>query len=147
MLTVKKNSQCYQQAGVSMIEVLVAIMILSVGLLGLAGLQSAGLTHNQSANSRSAASMLAYGLLDSMRANKVVAGGGAYDIGLGVTLAGESTMTSQDVNNWLNELAMALPGGTGAVVTDASGKVTITIQWDDSRGALPVQQFVMTTQL
>lgn len=58
-----------------MIEVLVAIMILSVGLLGLAGLQSAGLTHNQSANSRSSASMLAYGLLDSMRANKVVAEG------------------------------------------------------------------------
>lgn len=151
MLITRKNSHCHQQTGVSMIEVLVAIMILSVGLLGLAGLQSAGLTHNQSANSRSSASMLAYGLLDSMRANKVVAEGGAYDIGLGVTPAGGSTMTSQDtsqdVNNWLNELAMALPDGTGAIVTDASGKVTITIQWDDSRGVLPAQQFVMTTQL
>lgn len=147
MLNRIENNQSVMQTGVSMIEVLVAIMILSVGLLGLAGLQSAGLTHNQSANSRSTASMLAYGLLDSMRANKVVAEQGAYDIGLGATSSVGSTMTSQDVGNWLNELAMSLPAGTGSVVTDASGRVTITIQWDDSRGALPAQQFVMTTQL
>ncbi len=147
MLNRIKINQSFMQTGVSMIEVLVAIMILSVGLLGLAGLQSAGLTHNQSANSRSTASMLAYGLLDSMRANKVVAEQGAYDIGLGATSPGGSTMTSQDVGNWLNELAMSLPAGTGSVVTDANGRVTITIEWDDSRGALPAQQFVMTTQL
>lgn len=136
------------QTGVSMIEVLVAVMILSVGLLGLAGLQSAGLTHNQSANSRSTAFMLAYGLLDSMRANKAIAEGGAYDIALGAELSEGSAMTSQDINNWLNELARSLPAGTGSVVTDAgSGKVMITIQWDDSRGERPAQQFVMTTQL
>lgn len=134
------------QIGVSMIEVLVAIMILSVGLLGLAGLQSAGLTHNQSANSRSTASMLAYGLLDSMRANKVIAEGGAYDIALGASPSGGSTMTSQDINNWLNALAGSLPAGTGSVAT-VGGRVMITIQWDDSRGERPPQQFVMTTQL
>lgn len=147
MLNREKCNRCVTQAGVSMIEVLVAVMILSIGLLGLAGLQSAGLTHNQSANARSHASMLAYGLLDSMRANKMVAEQGAYDIGLGAASSESSTMTSQDVNNWLSELATSLPAGTGSVVTDANGRVTITIQWDDSRGALPTQQFAMTTQL
>ncbi len=134
------------QTGVSMVEVLVAIMILSVGLLGLAGLQSAGLTHNQSANSRSTASMLAYGLLDSMRANRVVAEVGAYDIALGSSLSAGTSMTSQDINSWLNELARSLPAGTGSVTT-VGGRVMITIQWDDSRGERPAQQFVMTTQL
>lgn len=135
------------QAGASMIEVLVAVVILSVGLLGLAGLQSAGLTYNQSANARSHASMLAYGLLDSMRANRTVAEQGGYDFGLGASPPGGSTIISQDIKNWLNELATSLPAGTGSVVTDANGRVTITIEWDDSRGALPAQQFVMTTQL
>ena len=58
-----------------------------------------------------------------------------------------STIPEQDLIQWLNELALSLPAGTGAIDVDASNKVTITIQWDDSRGVLPAQQLVMTTQL
>jgi type IV pilus assembly protein PilV len=135
------------QAGISMIEVLVAVIILSIGLLGLAGLQSAGLTHNQSASFRSTASMMAYGILDSMRANRVEAGQGSYNLSLGASAPSGETIPDQDINNWLDELALRLPAGTGAIDVDSDSKVTITIQWDDSRGALAAQQFVMTTQL
>lgn len=71
MLNGYANHTAVAQSGVSMIEVLVAIIVLSIGLLGLAGLQTAGLKYNQSANFRSTATMMAYSILDSMRASRV----------------------------------------------------------------------------
>ncbi|SEJ23713.1 type IV pilus modification protein PilV [Nitrosomonas eutropha] len=136
----------HAQAGVGMIEVLVAIIILSIGLLGLAGLQTAGLKNNQSAGFRSTATMMAYGILDSMRASRIAAGEGNYNHSLGSSAPSGSSIPERDLSNWLNGLAR-LPEGTGAVDVDADNKVTITIQWDDSRGALAAQQFVMTTRL
>lgn len=148
------NIDQHSQAGVSMIEVLVAIVILSIGLLGLAGLQTAGLKSNQSAGFRSTASMLAYSILDSMRANRVVAREGGYNHSFSEdvateteTAAGAEAAVPEDIQTWLNELALRLPAGSGAIDIDADNKVTITIQWDDSRGELAPQQFVMTTRL
>lgn len=135
------------QTGVSMIEVLVAIIILSVGLLGLAGLQTAGLTHNQSASFRSTASVMAYGILDSMRANRIEAGAGSYNHSLEDSAPAGDTISGQDVSNWLNELALRLPDGLGSIAVDADNRVTVLIQWDDSRGAAVPQQFAMTTRL
>lgn len=129
-----------------MIEVLVAIIVLSIGLLGLAGLQSAGLTHNQSASFRSTATMMSYSILDSMRANRVEARNGSYNIAIGASLSSGSTVPEQDVSNWLNELALRLPAGTGAINVNGN-VVTVAVQWDDSRGALAAQQFILTTQL
>lgn len=129
-----------------MIEVLVAIIVLSIGLLGLAGLQSAGLTYNQSASFRSTATMMTYSILDSMRANRTGAMNGSYNIAIGASIPSGSTIPEQDLNNWLNELALRLPAGTGAVDV-VSNVVTVTIQWDDSRGTLAAQQFILTTQL
>lgn len=135
-----------RQKGVTMIEVLVAIVVLSIGLLGLAGLQSAGLTHNQSASFRSTATMMTYSILDSMRANRTAAINGSYNIALGASIASGSSIPEQDLSNWLNELALRLPAGTGAI-NIAGNVITVTVQWDDSRGALAAQQFVLTTQL
>jgi type IV pilus assembly protein PilV len=146
MLMIKRNFQMPLQKGVSMIEVLVAIIVLSIGLLGLAGLQSAGLTHNQSASFRSTATMMSYSILDSMRANRVEARNGSYNIAIGASLSSGSTVPEQDVSNWLNELALRLPAGTGAINVNGN-VVTVTVQWDDSRGALAAQQFILTTQL
>ncbi len=156
------NAYQRYQTGVSMIEVLVAIIILSIGLLGLAGLQTAGLKSNQSASFRSTASILAYSILDSMRANRTSAGEGGYNHSFPedvsteteTAIAAEAEAAAEveaevpgDVQAWLNELALRLPAGNGAISIDTDNKVTITIQWDDSRGELAPQQFVMTTRL
>ncbi|SFM00556.1 type IV pilus assembly protein PilV [Nitrosomonas communis] len=146
MLILKRNSQLPHQKGVTMIEVLVAIIVLSMGLLGLAGLQSAGLTYNQSASFRSTATMMTYSILDSMRANRTGAINGSYNIAIGTSIPSGITIPEQDLNNWLNELALRLPAGTGAVNV-ADNVVTVIIQWDDSRGTLAAQQFILTTQL
>ncbi len=144
------------QTGVSMIEVLVSIIVLSIGLLGMAGLQTIGLRSNQSASFRSTASMMAYSILDSMRANRISAGEGGYnhspseDTSSEIKTEVETKVEAEskgDVEVWLEELKSRLPDGIGTIDVDADNKVTITIQWDDSRGAAAPQQFVMTTRL
>ena len=58
-------------AGFSLLEVLITVVIVSIGLLGLAGLQATGLQNNQKAYHRSQATVLAYDLTDRIRANTV----------------------------------------------------------------------------
>jgi type IV pilus modification protein PilV len=68
----------YDQRGVTMLEVLIAILIISVGLLGTAGLQAVGLRASIAANERTAATLLAYDAADRMRANMAGVALGAY---------------------------------------------------------------------
>jgi len=69
----------HAQAGFSMIEILVAIVVISLGLLGLAGLQAASLRNNQVAYFRSIASQQAYDMMDRMRANLAGVRAGNYN--------------------------------------------------------------------
>ena len=147
MLSNSIKNQIAAQKGVTMIEVLVSVIVLSIGLLGLAGLQSAGLTHNQSASFRSTATMMTYSVLESIRANRTEANNGNYNIALGATKPTGNEVYQKDLNNWMTELGLRLPAGLGSVNIDNNSNVTITIQWDDSRGAMAAQQFVMTTRL
>ncbi|MBK5940601.1 type IV pilus modification protein PilV [Halochromatium roseum] len=146
-------SHCSSQRGFSIVEVLVSATILSIGLLGLAGLQATSLGFNTSALHRSKATYLAYDIADRMRANRAAALGGAYD---GQALAESppacaeatptGTLAQRDLLAWTTSLACQLPQGTGAIErTDAI--VTVTVQWDDSRGQEPPQQFLMEAEL
>ena len=132
--------------GFSLIEVLVAIVVLSIGLLGLAGLQTAGLKSNNSAYQRSQASILANEILDRMRANRVGIQAGYYndpysggtpgrpsciDTTVG---CGTENMADYDVYYWETSLANTLPNGQGAITGTGAGSVfTITVMWDDNR--------------
>ena len=58
-----------KNTGFTLIEVLIAMLVLAVGLLGLAALQASSLRNAQSAYNRSLATELAYDLADRMRAN------------------------------------------------------------------------------
>lgn len=132
-----KNSQ----AGSSLLEVLIAIVIFSIGLLGLAGLQMTALKSNQSALSRSVAVGQAYEILDKMRANAPSAKEGQYDISLGAVPSG-STPAAVDLKGWTNQLASMLPGGAGEVCrrADATGSVcqgmgdffVVRVEWTQS---------------
>jgi len=62
--------------GFTLIEALVALIVLSIGLLGIAGMQISGLRANQSAASRTQASYLADDIADRMRANYTAARNG-----------------------------------------------------------------------
>ena len=120
-----------RQAGLSLVEVLVALVLLSIGLLGLAGLQASGMRVGQGSIHRSQAAQLAHDMLERLRAN--VAHAGAYNLDLNDAAPDCSGVAACDLRDWRLRL-QALPAGTGAVTVSGS-QATVLVQWDDSRGA------------
>jgi len=132
------------QAGFTMIEVLVAVVVLALGLLGFALLQTMNMRFTQSANHRTQATNMAYDLLDQMRANRQQAWwysgttGASFNpgdvtdtncsrpIGAGATIAA-------NVERWQCQVVRALGDSSSAGVTYADGNVTVTIAWGDQR--------------
>jgi type IV pilus assembly protein PilV len=120
-----------RQEGLSLIEVLVAVVLLSIGLLGLAGLQASGMRVGQSSIHRSQAAQLAHDMIERMRAD--VADAGAYELELGAAAPPCAGVASCALRDWRLRLRV-LPAGTGAVTVNGQ-QVTVLVQWDDSRGA------------
>jgi type IV pilus assembly protein PilV len=126
-----------KHTGFTLIEVLIAVLVLAIGLLGLAAVQATSLRNNLSAYNRSQATELAYDMADRMRAN--IAGSATYAANTAVakpdcldtTGCPPADMASNDRAEW-NTAVAALPSGTGTMAT-ANGIVTITIRWDDNR--------------
>jgi type IV pilus assembly protein PilV len=124
------------QAGMTLIEVLVTMVLISVGLLGIAALQLTTLQSNQESFVRSQATTLAADMLDRMRSNQVGFVDGNYDMAddaTGFDQAGAAgTVAADDIAAWQAAINRLLPGSDG----DAAGRivrddriVTITIRW------------------
>jgi len=135
--------------GFTLLEVMISVFILGVGLLGLAGLQVTSLKSNHSAQLRTEAIIHIYDIVERMRINKAVAQTGGYDIDLGDAAPATSSIVDTDRAAWKAALSSALPNGDGAIATDGNDITTITIQWDDSRGAggSSTQQFSISSEL
>lgn len=142
--------------GFTLIEVLISMVILGIGLLGIAKLMLYSSRSNDSAYLRSQATALAYEMLDTMRANTTQAAAGAYDTALatapvdpGFTCAGVqcANVALYDVYQWklrldatntalpAGVLPGALPSGKGSVTTTPTGSqttVVIVVSWDDT---------------
>lgn len=136
-----RQKQFKQQSGMAMLEVLISIVVLSFGLLGLAGLQLAGMKSNQTAYLRSVATSAAYDMADRMRANMNGVKAGNYDAisatipsSPSVACNGAGCSASQlatfDATNWL--FAYALPGGTGSVTRRVNSNLfVISVNWTE----------------
>jgi len=132
--------------GFTLVEALVALLALSIGLLGVAGLQLAGLRANLSASWRSQGTYLAYDILDRMRANRDKRED--YVIGTGAAPGGATTAAT-DLVSWKSHLTSTLPGGDGTVTLAGADKdvVIITVQWDDSHGVDQPLVFTMRSRI
>lgn len=139
-----KHTQIKKEKGFTLVEVLVAVVVLSIGLLGLAGLQATSLKNNNSSYQRSVASMLAYDMLDRIRANRdgLIAGNfnsvdpGAFpsDPGCSASNCTESELAQYDIYEWGQQLGNLLPAGTGKIEGNGANTIfTITVMWDDER--------------
>lgn len=132
-----------RQAGFTLLEILIALIILSIGLLGLAGLQANSLKNNNSAYQRTQASLLANEMLDRIRANRQGLAAGAYDVidstttddpGCITSGCSSTQMAQYDAHDWSGRLASLLPSGQGTVSGGGANSVfTITVMWDDAR--------------
>jgi type IV pilus modification protein PilV len=113
-------SAARRQRGVTLIEILVAVVLLSIGLLGLAGLQLRGMQVNQGSMWRAQAAIMAEDLADRMRADPnnaklTTTSGGFY----GTYTPANLTSTVATVNDWFAGFRL-LPAGT-ITATAASG--------------------------
>lgn len=139
-----------RQRGIGMIEVLIAVLIVSIGFLGMAALQARALSTNNSAMARSMATVASYSILDAMRADIVNAKLGTYNgtVTANACPAPGTSLASVQLNGWCNQLGNALGAvatTTGAINCSVVGDCTVTIQFDDSRagaGGSQTQQVV-----
>lgn len=118
----------YRHLGFTLVEVLVAVIILGVGLLGLAGLQVSSLHFNRSAYFRAQATMMAYDIAERMKANPQGFTNGNYNnqaggaVGACLEIAGctPAEMAQNDLDEWVKAMEKQLPGGKGAVCMDST---------------------------
>jgi len=120
-----------RDTGFSLMEVLVALLVLAIGLLGLAALQAQGLRFNQDAYIRSQATSLAYDIIDRMRTNRdLVANYAVPDPGgpCDPTVA----TVPMDLTCWHDAVEAALPGADATIAANATANYyDITIRWVD----------------
>ena len=131
--------------GVTLIEVLVAVLVLSIGLIGLASLQGNALKANHSAYMRAQATILAYDMFDMMRVDRRAALQGDYD-GVHAAPPSGSDLASVELNRWVTDLQNTLPAAQAEIDTN-DGFITISVTWDDSRGEEPSETFTLRTRL
>lgn len=129
------------QGGFSLIEVLVAILVMAFGLLGFALLQTMSLRFAQGANQRTQATNLAYDLLDQMRANRLVAAqyeGASFDSG-GVAGCGAddrpvgAMSVAANIRRWQCQVVNNLGTESEAQVVVNDGNVLVRINWGEER--------------
>ncbi len=135
--------------GFSLVESLVALVVLSIGMLGIAALHVEGLRSGRTALTRTTAVTLAADMADRIRANR----GGAADYEAVVTAADTnaackpggagctpSELARHDKAVWLGAIGNSLPGGTGTIVRSTAtvpATYTITITWSEVGAATP----------
>lgn len=125
----------HKHRGFTLLEVLIALLVLSIGLLGLAALQTSGLRSNQMATMRTLATQIAYDMTDRMRTNPTGMTNLEYIIATDETPAASPATTAEiDLTEWRAQVAR-LPGGLSSITRSAGPPVTheITVYWDEER--------------
>jgi type IV pilus assembly protein PilV len=121
--------------GFTLVEVLVALLVLSIGMLGIAALYLESLRSSRSALYRTDAVNLAADLGDRIRANRLPAG--AYNCGSPcMAVNGGNDIADTDLGIWLAAISDRLPGGVGQVAYTAGTATTpsvylITVSWNE----------------
>jgi type IV pilus assembly protein PilV len=142
------------QSGFSLVEALVALIVISVGMIGIAALYGQGLRASSTALYRTQAVNLAADMADRIRANR--AGTTAYEGAAGDRNcdAGDNNdcdpadMAAHDLWLWQAQVVAQLPGGVGAVSVDTTTPPTydISVSWQDPGAAAPIT-YTMTVEI
>jgi len=144
-----------KQRGVSLLEVLVALLILSFGLLGLASLQMTTLRNNQSSFERSRAIMAVYSIADSLRADPATAAG-TLDLGAGDAATSIAAWKTGLVQHLGDDASGSVTCNSSTITPPAFKPIktyicTVTVTWNDSLGGMQGAQgettHTMTTQV
>lgn len=133
MCPTANESRPFMQRGFSLLEVLISIVVLSIGLLGMAGLQANALRNTQSSLQRTQVSMLGHLIFDAMRANRLV----EYSLAKTCKVPEEAgSLAERDIGYWMERVQINLGADEQSCgEIDCEGQVcTVRIYWNDSRG-------------
>ncbi|MBS0212955.1 MAG: type IV pilus modification protein PilV [Proteobacteria bacterium] len=127
------------QRGVGLLEVMIAVLLVSIGFLAMAALQARALSTNNSAMARSMATVATYSMFDAMRADVAQAQAGAYNKTFTANScpAAAASLASVQINQWCRQLGNtlgAVASTTGTIACSNTASCTVTIAFDDSRG-------------
>jgi type IV pilus assembly protein PilV len=136
--------------GFSLVEVLIALIIMSVGMLGIASLYVQSMQAGRTSLFRHNAVTLASDVADRIRANPIALGayqgpGQDYSCDDGTTTCSNVQMAAQDILAWSDQARDTLPGGNVTIVVDQNPNppvYTITIAWNEPQAA---QNYTITT--
>ncbi|HEY0335498.1 MAG TPA: type IV pilus modification protein PilV [Stenotrophomonas sp.] len=143
------------QGGFTLIEVMIAVLVLGIGLLGFALLQTMSVRFAQSANYRTQATNLSYELLDRVRINRVYSQAyvGNYTAATNMSdcdsPTGGSLTAAKYMTDWSCRMGKALGENATANVARNGDVITVQISWNDDRwvdGAADTQ-FSASTRL
>ncbi|HYD97326.1 MAG TPA: type IV pilus modification protein PilV [Noviherbaspirillum sp.] len=140
-----------RQGGMLLIEALVAILIFSIGILGLVGLQARAVAMSTDAKQRADAAILANQLIGRLAiASPASAAGFAHRPGGNAACAPSGAESSDStVTEWLTEVEASLPGADKSrqqvVIDTATGVVVVTLCWQPPDGKF--HRHVVTTQM
>lgn len=136
----------HAQLGFSLLEVLVTIVILSLGIMGVSGLQVTGMKNSYSAFLRAQAAQYAYDMTDRMRVNRAAAVAGDYDLAMTDAKPTGTTLPDADRAGWLTQVE-SLPAGDGSIAVTAAGVATVVVQWSEAALGGGTVEFEIVTEL
>jgi type IV pilus assembly protein PilV len=124
------------QIGTSLIEVMIAVLIMSIGLLGVAAMQATALKNSQSALERSQAVIESYAILDAIRVNQEEGRNGSYTRAMTCAAPMGADLVNADIGRWITSMKASLGADAcGAINCVAATRTcTVTVRWNDSRG-------------
>jgi type IV pilus assembly protein PilV len=155
-----RATRAHKSGGFSLLEVLITIVVVAIGLLGVAGMQVTSIKLNRVAETRSSGVIYVADILDRMRANALNAS--QYTTGFADAAATDTTPAERDLRDWKAALAK-LPGGQGKIeitntdpllcelpVLSRCSDITVTVRWTESNvtgGSTVPTEFVTKTRI
>lgn len=124
-----------RQAGDLLIEVLIAVLVLGIGMLGVAAMQASALRNSQSSLQRSQAATQIHTILDAMRANRSAALSGSYALSRTCDVPSGSGLAGTDISSWMQALHDDLSTTACGTISCGSEICDVTVDWDDSRAS------------
>ncbi|TZF91827.1 type IV pilus modification protein PilV [Cognatilysobacter lacus] len=138
-----------KQSGIGLIEVLIAVLILGIGMLGIAALQTMTLRNVGSSAERTQAVMQTYAMLDTLRAQRAAAVAGSFNTGGDFQCSSATAFgTPGTLDGWLADIRQTVaPSACGQVSCSAAGTCTIDVRWSEARatGGSPTNPTRVTT--
>jgi len=143
----------YTQQGVGIIEIMIALLVLTIGLLGMASMQTNGLNMTSESLVRSQAVFLANDVIERARTNRANLDDYSLDFDnipdceTDFSLVALASVATNDINEWRNSVACLIPDGNAEIDVNADNEFVVTITWEDRQGIDNDGQVIVRSRL